>query len=495
MPDAQDMDLVREFARHNSESAFTELVQRHIALVYSVARRCTGNDGDAQDVTQAVFIILARKAAGLRERTLLPGWLYETTRFTAARLLRTNARRQTREQEAYMQSTLNEAGTADVWEKLSPHLEAAMSRLAERDRALLVLRFYQNKSGPEAAALMGIREDAAHKRLSRALEKLRKFFTKRGVDSTAATIAETISANSVQAAPVTLAKAVTAIAVAKGATASISTLTLIKGALKIMAWTQMKTAIVVGVGVLLAAGTTTAVVHHIKGQESDVSDKSWRFPNIGSDTVVKLPPEVKILPTKFLFGGNLQQGADPDSDKFVGINQPVANIIWAAYDWPQARMIFATPEPKGRYDFITTFAQGSREALKQELKSKLGLVGRTELKDEDVMLLKVRNANAPGIHPPRQGGYSYASNNGNTMEIKWANKPLSEINGFLESASPIPIIDQTDATNRCSIDIKWEDDWRDPEHKALQQVLLDQLGLELVPTNMPVEMLVVDKAK
>ena len=122
------MDLVREFARHNSEAAFTELVRRHIALVYSVARRCTGNDGDAHDVTQAVFIILARKAAGLRERTLLPGWLYETTRFTAARLLRTNARRQRREQKAYMQSTLNEADTADVWEKLSPHLEAAMSK-------------------------------------------------------------------------------------------------------------------------------------------------------------------------------------------------------------------------------------------------------------------------------------------------------------------------------------------------------------------------------
>lgn len=262
-----------------------------------------------------------------------------------------------------------------------------------------------------------------------------------------------------------------------------------------MAWTQMKTAIVISAGVLLAAGTTTVVVHHIKALESDASDKSWRFPNIGSDTVVRLPPEVKILPTKFLFSGNLSQGTDPDSDKFVGINQPVANIVSAAYNWPQARMIFANPAPTDRYDFITTLAQGSREALKQELENKLGLVGRTELKDEDVMLLKMRNANAPGIHPPRQGGYSNASNNGNKMEIKWANKPLSEINSFLESGSPIPIIDQTDATNHCSIDIKWEDDWQDPEHKALQQVLLDQLGLELVPTNMPVEMLVVEKVR
>jgi uncharacterized protein (TIGR03435 family) len=316
------------------------------------------------------------------------------------------------------------------------------------------------------------------------------------VDSTAATIAETISANSVQAAPVTLAKAVTAVAIAKGATASLSTLTLIKGALKVMAWTKMKTAIVIGAGVLLAAGTTTAVVHHIKEQESDALDKSWRYPNITSDTVAKLPPEVKILPTKFLFGGNLSQGTDPESDKFVGINQPVINIVSAAYNWPQARIIFAIPAPTDRYDFITTLAQGSREALKQELKNKLGLVGRTEMKDMDAMLLQVRNANAPGVHWPTQGGYSYLNNDGNKHEIKWANKPLSEINNFLESGSPIPIIDQTAATKRCSIDIRWVESWgQDPEHRALQQVLLDQLGLELVPTNMPVEMLVVEKAR
>jgi RNA polymerase sigma factor (sigma-70 family) len=212
MPDAQDMELVREFARDNSETAFTELVRRHINLVYSVARRCTGNDGDAHDVTQAVFIILARKAAGLREKTLLTGWLYETTRFTAARLLRTNARRQQREQEAYMQSTLNEADTAEIWAQLSPHLENAMEKLNAADRALLVLRFYENKSGPEAAALLGIREDAAHKRVTRAIEKLRKFFVKRGVILSGAAIAGAVSANSVQAAPAGLAAIISAAA-------------------------------------------------------------------------------------------------------------------------------------------------------------------------------------------------------------------------------------------------------------------------------------------
>jgi RNA polymerase sigma factor (sigma-70 family) len=235
------MDLVREFACDNSETAFTELVRRHINLVYSVARRCTGTDGDAQDVTQAVFIILARKAAGLREKTLLTGWLYETTRFTAARLLRTNARRRAREQDAYMQSTLNEADSTAAWEKLSPHLEMAMDKLSTADRSLLVLRFYENKTAAETAALLGIREDAAHKRLTRAIEKLRKFFAQRGVAISAMAIAGAVSDNSVEAAPETLSKTISAVAISKGAAASLSTLTLVKAV-------TMKSAVAFGAG-------------------------------------------------------------------------------------------------------------------------------------------------------------------------------------------------------------------------------------------------------
>ena len=254
MPDLNEMDLLREYADSGSETAFAGLVQRHINLVYSVALRYTGNSPDAQDVTQAVFIILAQKAASLRQRTTLTGWLYETTRFTGIRHLRNRTRQQAREQEAYMQSTLNNADAENLWRQLAPILEDAMSRLNEKERTLLALRFFENKSGAETAALLGIQEWAVHKRAARALEKLRKYFSKRGVTSTAATLATTISANSIQSAPALLAKTVTAVALVKGATASLSTLTLIKGALKIMAWTKMKTAIVAGVVVILAVG-------------------------------------------------------------------------------------------------------------------------------------------------------------------------------------------------------------------------------------------------
>ena len=262
MPDANDMDLVREYARDHSEPAFAGLVQRHINLVYSVALRYTGNSEDAQDVTQAVFIILARKAAGLRERTVLTGWLYETTRFTAARFIRTRVRRQIREQEAYMQSSLNEPDPDGVWRQLSPLLEEAMTQLGEKDRALLALRFFENKSGAETAAALGIQEWAVHKRTARAVEKLRSFFTRRGVSVSAVVLIAAVSANSVQAAPAGLAVTVTA-AAAKGAAVSGSTLTLVKGALKLMAWAKAKTAIIATAGVILATGTTAVVVKEI----------------------------------------------------------------------------------------------------------------------------------------------------------------------------------------------------------------------------------------
>ncbi|HTB84478.1 MAG TPA: sigma-70 family RNA polymerase sigma factor [Candidatus Sulfotelmatobacter sp.] len=284
MTDALDMDLVREFARNHSEAAFSELVRRHLNLVYSVARRCTGTDSDAQDVTQVVFVILARKAAGLNARTVLAGWLYETTRNTAARLQRTNVRRHVREQEAYMQSTLTDANTLDDWHRLAPHLEAAMSQLGEADRTLLALRFYENKSGLEAAALLGIHEAAAHKRTARALERLRKFFTRRGVELSAAAIAGAVSANSVQAAPAGLAAVITSAALS----GTTITSTALVAATKAIAMTTLQKIIVtaalavsVGVGIYQAkeAARDRAELRTLQEQQAPLVEQIRQLQN------------------------------------------------------------------------------------------------------------------------------------------------------------------------------------------------------------------------
>jgi RNA polymerase sigma factor (sigma-70 family) len=256
-----DMELVREYARRHSEDAFAKLVSRHINLVYSVALRRVGNAHLAEEVAQAVFIILARKAAALGPQTILPGWLCRTARYVSAKALTVQQRRQIREQEAYMQSVLNEP-ESDAWTRIAPLLDAALAQLGQKDHDAIVLRFFQNKSLHEIGAALGASEDAAKKRVSRALERLRKLFAKRGVVSTTSILAGAISANSVQAAPVALAKTITAMAMTKGAAASGSTLALIRGALKVMAWTKAKTAVIAAV-VILATGTTAVVINQL----------------------------------------------------------------------------------------------------------------------------------------------------------------------------------------------------------------------------------------
>src|SRR5450756_818508 len=125
MQERNDIELLGEYVRGNSETAFETLVARHVNLVYSVALRHVGNPHQAQEITQAVFIILAKKARGLSKNTILSGWLYQTTRLTAANFLRGEIRRQRREQEAYMQSALNKS-EPDVWPQIAPLLDLSL---------------------------------------------------------------------------------------------------------------------------------------------------------------------------------------------------------------------------------------------------------------------------------------------------------------------------------------------------------------------------------
>ena len=247
-----DLTLLREYAWRNSEEAFATLVSRYVNLVYSVALRQVRDPGLAEEITQAVFIILARKAGSLRDQTILPGWLCRTARYASANALTIQRRRQHREQEASMQNLFNEPTADETWKQIAPLLDTAMEKLSRKDHDALVLRFFEGRNFREVGAALGASENAAKMRVNRALEMLRKFFTKRGVSSTTAIIAGAISTHSVHAAPVALAKSVTALAIAKGAAASGSTLALIQGALKLMAWAQMKTAAAAGTGTLVA---------------------------------------------------------------------------------------------------------------------------------------------------------------------------------------------------------------------------------------------------
>src|SRR5438477_13049757 len=220
MRQLDDAELLSAYASQHSEEAFSVLVERYVALVYSAAWRQVQNPHLAQEVTQAVFIILARKSAALSQRAVLSGWLCRTAHLVARNALKTEHRRQQREQEAHMQSLLNEPD-ADAWAQLAPLLDEAVAQLSDPDRNAVALRFYQHKPLNEVANILGVDPDAAQKRVSRAVDKLRKFFSKRGVTLTATALGATITANSVQAAPAGLALTISA-AIVKGAAVATS---------------------------------------------------------------------------------------------------------------------------------------------------------------------------------------------------------------------------------------------------------------------------------
>jgi uncharacterized protein (TIGR03435 family) len=472
MHELDDIALLRQYSEQNSEEAFATLVTRHIDRVYSVALRHTGNPHSAEEITQAVFVILARKSSRLSKHVILEGWLYETARLTAMTFIRSEIRRARREQEAYMQNILNE-NEADVWPQIAPLLDSGLAGLNETDRHAVVLRFFYGKSMKEIGTVLGGSEDTARMRINRALEKLRKFFTKRGIASTTATLAGVISANSVQAAPVTLAKSVTAVAVVKGSIAAASTLTLVKGALNLMAWTKAKTAALIGTSLLVACGAAVYV---------------WEVPTATFDVLNHTSPQVKIVPTKYPDSSGSGVGM---GEQTLGISMSMKELIRRAYGLPDdLKLIISTKLPDGKYDYIANLSSGSEKALQQEITKQFGIVGHFEPHLKDSLVLKISDQSQLKVTPRKGGAGMWPEG----KIFHWSGQPVFELTGWLEGFYKIPVIDETGMTNleKFNFDLDW--DYESHDGEKLKQAL-HEIGFELIPTNQPIEMLVVEKVK
>ena len=207
MQDAQDL---REFIETGSQGAFVGLVGRHVDLVYSAAMRQVRNHHLAQDVTQNVFLDLARKARGLRRETVLGAWLLVATRYAARDALRSAARRRGHEREAAMtrnETTADEAPEA-AWKQMAGSLDDALAELPEADRRLIVVRYLEQRTVEEAAGLFGISAAAVRQRAHRAIERLRERLAGRGVNVSGGTLAAVLAANAIGPAPAGLATTV-----------------------------------------------------------------------------------------------------------------------------------------------------------------------------------------------------------------------------------------------------------------------------------------------
>lgn len=253
MRELDDNALLRRYVEQDSEEAFATLVERHIDKVYSIALRLTRDAHQAEEITQAVFVILARKARQLGRKVILPGWLCRTAHLTAVTYIRSEIRRARREQAAHMPTSLNEAET-DVWLQIAPQLDDAMTELNERDHQAVVLRFFDRKSMKEVGATLGTSEDAAKQRVGRAVEKLRQLLSRRGVAIPALLLTSVMSASSVQAAPALLAQSTATVALTKGATASTSILFVADGSMRLMVWVKMKGPVLAGAAAVYASG-------------------------------------------------------------------------------------------------------------------------------------------------------------------------------------------------------------------------------------------------
>jgi uncharacterized protein (TIGR03435 family) len=497
MRDMDDMALLREYTARRSETAFTTLVERHIGLVYCAALRQVRDPAQAQEITQVVFLLLARKAHSLREGTILSTWLYRAARFAASDARKMAFRRQQREQQAVQMQTISPASSdQSTWQQIAPLLDEAMAALGERDRNAVMLRYFEQKSLEEVGVAMGIETGTAQKRVWRAVDKLRQHFSRHSAAFSADAITAALAVHAIDGAPSGLAAAVASAAALKGTTATASTATLLKGTLKLMAWTKLKITAATVVGVLLAAGTATITLKEIQAQRA----YPWQDAVMSAEALEKLPPTVMIVPTKFpdKHSGRSISLAD---GKMWGVGIGPQEIIDHAYGTVETRTVFLSAPPHGRFDFIASLPSGSKGALQKEISRKLRIAGRFETIETNVLFLQVKETNATGLKPTRST--SVALGAGQCYEAG-TNQSISRLAASLEGITEIPAFDKTGLAGGYDFDLNWgqymsqkaiDDDDPSEELPALKKAVTDQLGLELVPAKAPIEMLVIERAK
>ena len=253
MDQLDDMELVCRYAETSSEEAFAMLVTRYVDMVHSAAMRQVHDPHLAEEITQTVFVLLARKARSLTRETLLAGWLHRAIRFTASDTLRSQRRRMSRETQAMDNFSANQDDRP--WQDIEPRLDEALEGLGEQDRQALLLRFFRKLSLKDLGQKLGITEDAAQKRVARAVDRLRDFYARRGATVSASALAAMLGVHAVQAAPAALTA--TILSAATGVAAGLASSTLPMTAMKLILTTKAKTA---AITLALAAVATSTVI-------------------------------------------------------------------------------------------------------------------------------------------------------------------------------------------------------------------------------------------
>lgn len=243
-------ELLHRYAGQGSEEAFRQLSAIHAGMVYATAERRLGALRHmAADVTQAVFILLARRARVLPQGIVISAWLHRQTVRQSLNFLRSEHRRQIREQSVFTMNELDRTNDAPAWQRAAPELDEALLRLPPREREVLMLRYFEDKTLAGVAGALGISEDAAQKRVARALEKLRRRLAGRGAAAGVASLAGWLTTNAVPAAPPGLIRLLPGPALAAGKVAPAGWMTAI-----VEAWRQYPLPALLSAATVLAIG-------------------------------------------------------------------------------------------------------------------------------------------------------------------------------------------------------------------------------------------------
>lgn len=307
MTEQPDASLLQEFVDHRSQAAFSELVARHSNWVYSSALRQVRDPGLAEDVAQAVFLLLAQKSHKL---TGIPlhRWLFKVTRYAAANAIRARSRREKYERRAAMSST--DSYTADpdqMWQEISPVLDDSLSRLRSADRDAVILRFYQQKSLAEVGAALGVSEGAAKIRIVRALEKLRSHLNRRGVTTPAEALGVALIAHATHFAPANF------VSTCVPASATANALAISNGASTMMIAAKVKAAaLLLVLGALPVGAGAYLLAQSAPPSAPAVVQSPVAQPPAAETPVAQTPDQTGSLP-----------GIDPQIAPFVGRNTDV----------------------------------------------------------------------------------------------------------------------------------------------------------------------------
>jgi len=289
MKETGTQELLAEYVKNGSERAFRELVTRYLDLVYSTALRSVGGDTHcAEDISQTVFTDLARLAGRLSKEVMLGGWLHRHTCYVASTFLRGERRREARERRAVEMNAINESPDLGL-AQLAPVLDAAINELDEEDRKAILLRFYERKDLRAVGQSLGSSENAAQKRVSRALDRLHSILTHRGVTLSASALAAVLAGEAVTAAPAALVTSIVSTALAGAAAGAGVSVTLVKfGTLaKLKLWF----AGAVGVGIV----ATTLWLQH-QSQLRQLEENERLRQSAAAPAQVPPAPEIAVEP-------------------------------------------------------------------------------------------------------------------------------------------------------------------------------------------------------